>query len=296
MKTHVAAIILVLGSNIPAFASPNQEKSPQASYFTDPNVCSKGWYCYEPHAQEKIEDSPLKSGVHSSQVIFNGKIDWDAVWTVPPEELRELINQALSFAQQAPHDEERMLNYLKLQGVAMRRAKQFQESWSAAILKYPVLDTTVARSPTLAGTTAEIVAEREDRSQAIASMREDMGILYFYSPTCRYCQQQTGILASFIEKWGWEKIQAINILEAPQAMQHYGVQAVPDIWVVGNVGGETRQRRLKTGLTEHSDLERGLLQAWSIWNRGTAYERPEMAQHLESFEHFLNNRKMQGTD
>ena len=291
MKLKVLiAVVLVLILATPVAAFTGQERAPQTSYYTDPNVCAKGWYCYEPVAPEP-KDEPTRENLTDQppQKVFTGQVDWDAVWIMPPEDMRELINQALSFAQQNPRDEDRMLTYLKLQGVAMRRAKLFQESWSAAILKYPVLDSTVDRSPTLAATTAEVVAEREDRTRAIISMRDDMGLLYFYSPDCRYCQEQTSILASFVEKWGWKKIQAINIYDSPQAAQRYGVQSVPDIWVVGNVQGETMQRRLKTGRAEHSDLERGLLQAWSLWHQGSVYERPEMVQRLENFDQFLTN-------
>ena len=73
-----------------------------------------------------------------------------------------------------------MLTYLSLQGVAMRRAKTFQEAWSAAILKYPILDEVVQRSPTTAATNLEIIAEREDRRKAISQMRDQMGLIFFF--------------------------------------------------------------------------------------------------------------------
>jgi thiol-disulfide isomerase/thioredoxin len=187
-----------------------------------------------------------------------------------------------------------MVTYLKLQGVAMQRAKKFQEAWASAILRYPVLDTTVQRTPTLAATTAEVVAEREDRESAISSMRESMGILYFYSPTCRDCKQQSGILANFAEKWGWKNITGINVLASPEAARKYGVQSVPDIWVAGNIGGETVQRRLKSGLIEFHDLERGLLQAWTLWNQGRNYERPQMVHQIQTFEDFLQQGNQGG--
>jgi conjugal transfer pilus assembly protein TraF len=218
---------------------------------------------------------------------FTGKVDWDAVWIMHPDDMRELINQALAFAQENPQDEERMVTYLKLQSVAMHRAKNFQEAWASALLKYPVLDTTVQRAPTLAATTAEVVAEREEREVAIQAMRENMGILFFYSPTCRYCSQQKEILENFVQKWGWQNITAINVLSSPEAARQYGVQSVPDLWVAGNIRGETVQRRLKSGLVEFHDLERGLLKAWTLWNDGRNYERPEMIHQLQSFEDFL---------
>lgn len=269
-------------------------KPSNPTYYTDPNVC-RGWFCYEDPApvrepdpvQEEQRPQPLKRA-------FSGDVDWDAVWTMHPDDMRELINQALAFAQEKPQDEQRMVTYLKLQGVAMQRAKNFQEAWASALVKYPVLDTTVQRAPTLAATTAEVVAEREDREVAISAMRENMGILYFFSPTCRYCVQQKDILAAFVEKWGWKNITAVNVISSPEAAQQYGVQSVPDIWIAGNVGGETVQRRLKSGLVEFHDLERGLLKAWTLWNDGGNYERPVMAHQLQTFEEFLREGNQGG--
>ena len=270
-------------------AAPPGQTNP--TYYTDPNVC-RGWFCYEDPALAK--DPEGMSGILMEQPerrFFTGEVDWDAVWTMHPDDMRELINQALAFAQEKPQDEQRMVTYLKLQGVAMHRAKNFQEAWSSALLKYPVLDTTVQRAPSLAATTAEIVAEREDREHAIGAMRENMGILYFYSPTCRYCNQQKEILESFIQKWGWKNLIAINVLSSPDAARQYGVQSVPDIWIAGNFSGETVQRRLKSGLVEFHDLERGLLKAWTLWNDGSNYERPAMIHQLQTFENFLQGKQ-----
>lgn len=282
-RTALWAALLSIFAAVSALAGvPPKETSP---FYREMNPC-KGWFCYEtapePEADkaEPVGDLPVKA-------IFTGAVDWDAAWTMPPADLKELINKALSFAQENPRDESRMLTYMQLQGLAMRRAKVFQEAWAETLQKYPVLDSTVQRAPTLMGTNAEVAAEREDRSLAISSMREQMGIIYFFSPTCRYCQQQSTVLSSFAAKWNWTHITAVNILESPEIAAKYGVQAVPDLWVAGNIRGETLQRRLRAGLVEHADLERGLLKAWSVWNGGGAYERPEMSQQLQGFDEFL---------
>lgn len=282
----IAACFLSVPDAVFASVEP-AEKRRAPSYYTDPNVC-RGWFCYEdpviPPVSEPEQNESAEVPAHK---LFTGQVDWDGVWTMHPDDMRELINQALAHAQEKPQDEERMLTYLKLQGVAMQRAKNFQEAWAAAILRYPVLDTTVQRAPTSAATTAEVIAEREDRESAIESMRDSMGILYFYSPACRYCEQQSAILAGFVEKWGWKNITAINVLTSPETARNYGVQSVPDIWIAGNIDGAIVQRRLKSGLVEFHDLERGLLKAWTLWNQGEKYERPMMIHQVQTFEDFL---------
>lgn len=285
----IAGLLLCPSAVYAANAQSVRESTP--SYYTDPNVC-RGWFCYEDPIIV-IEPETVKEGFgeQPGRTRFTGEVDWEAVWTMHPDDMREMINQALAFAQEKPADEQRMVTYLKLQGVAMHRAKNFQEAWAAALLKYPVLDTTVQRAPTLAATTAEVVAEREDRGLAIQAMRDNMGILFFYSPRCRYCGQQKEILANFVEKWGWKNITAINVLSSPEAAREYGVQSVPDIWVAGSIKGETVQRRLKSGLVEFHDLERGLLKAWTLWNKGENYERPTMVHQVQTFEDFLQPGK-----
>lgn len=298
MRAHFLLGILACCLLVPcagATAADPAGRQSNPTYYTDPNVC-RGWFCYEdPALPQEPESSREQTPELSAGRAFSGEVDWDAVWTMHPDDMRELINQALAFAQEKPGDEQRMVTYLKLQGVAMQRAKNFQEAWASALLKYPVLDSTVQRAPTLAASTAEVVAEREDREAAIEAMRDNMGILYFYSPACRYCEQQNDILAGFVKKWGWKNITAINVTSSPEAARQYGVQSVPDLWVAGNVRGETVQRRLKSGLVEFHDLERGLLKAWSLWNDNGNYERPAMAHQLQTFEDFLRTGSQGGS-
>ncbi len=288
-RLFVALVCLLCWAGVALGASDAPDDSQvRITYYMDPNVC-RGWFCYEdplPILEPKADSEAVPKG-GPERPVFSGQIDWEAVWSMHPDDMRALINQALAYAQERPQDEERMLTYLKLQGVAMQRAKSFQEAWASVLLKYPVLDTTVQRAPTLAATTSEVVAEREDRAHAIEAMRNDMGIIYFYSPACRYCEQQSVILASFREKWSWRNIKSINVQTSPEAARTYGVQSVPDIWVAGNIRGETVQRRLKAGLVEFSDLERGLLKAWSLWHREESYERPTMVHQLQNFDDFL---------
>lgn len=277
-------LIVFLSILIPFFACANEISSRNPNFFDTPDTC-KGWFCYkdiqEQDSQQSKQDEQLST--------FAETIDWEEVWTIPPEDLKKLINETLSWAQQAPDDENRMLTYLSLQGVAMRRAKAFQEAWSAAILKYPILDEGVQRSPTTAATNLEIIAEREDRRKAISQMCDQMGLIFFFSPACAYCEKEKVIISSFIDKWDWRNLTAINIHEHPDLAAEYGVQVVPDIWVVGNTDQGIRQTRLKAGLAEHADIERGLLSAWNQWFGKSAYERPEMVENLVPFKEFLQS-------
>lgn len=287
----ISCILILFPQNtISAELSNNR----QHNYYDDPHVC-RGWYCYEDELQPSV-NSNSRNNSNVSQANLLPQINWDEVWVMPPEKLKTLINESLSWAQQSPKDEQRMLTYLQLQGVAMRRAKQFQEAWSAALLKYPILDDTVQRSPTSVATSLEVVAERGDRQNILSMMREDIGILFFYSPTCTYCAKEQEILNSFTEKWNWHNITAINILERPDLVKTYSIQVVPDIWAVGNTASGIQKSRIKAGLADYGEIERGLINVWMQWFGHKVYERPTMVQSTQSFIDFLHETQVQAKD
>lgn len=295
--------LLTAASLVLASAGTALTQEGSKGYLFDKNVC-RGWYCYEsppvepelPNLTPNLAIPPLTlpEAVQAQKKPFTGTVDWEAVWSIPAKELSTMIDDAQSWAEQNPAEQERMLTYLKLQGVAMRRAKRFQESWSEALLKYPLLDETTQRAPTLLGSRIDAISERKDRERIIGEeMRGSMGLVYFYSPTCTYCQKQGPILQAFIEKWKWENFTAINIAENPLVVEQYGIQSVPDLWVVGNVKNSVEQRRIKSGLVDMATLERGLLNAWSMWFRGKPYDSPETVQNLEGFEDFVKKQAVQ---
>ncbi len=284
-KLSCTFLILILSALIPAEPYA-QDADAHVPWMFTPEVC-RGWYCYEREEKPAESQRHTPEAPHDTPAPFTGQVDWNAVWTMPSKQLSDLINAALSHAEQNPKDQKRMLTYLKLQGVAMRRAKAFQEAWSEAVLKYPLLDETAQRSPTTLGSKIEAITEREDRALAIGQMRADMGLIYFFSPECAYCERQKPILAEFMNKWQWKNFTAVDVSQNPKAIAEYGIQSVPDIWVVGNVKGKIERRRLKSGLADFSTLERGLLNAFSIWFKERRYERPETVKNFEVFEDFL---------
>lgn len=123
MTHHLSCALMFISISIfiPIFASANEIDSRNPNFYDNPDTCI-GWFCYKDYPNL---DTPENNKVEQSSNVFSGTINWDEVWTIPPEYLKKLINETLSWAQQSPDDENRMLTYLSLQGVAMRRAKAF---------------------------------------------------------------------------------------------------------------------------------------------------------------------------
>jgi conjugal transfer pilus assembly protein TraF len=287
---------LVLLCVVPTlFASPAPAKK-HTTFFQEDR---EGWFWYQKNnATEKNATKPITPPVadqkSEEEKEFDGfkDIDWNEVWTLHPDKFQALITDTQKWAIQDP-SVDRLKIYIALQKVAKERAVKFQQVWGETLNQNPLLDE-LKRSPTKVGSLIEAHLSRQDKEKYLKPMRENMGILYFYSSTCAYCDKQKKILEYFIDKWGWENITAINTETEVDAVLEYGVDIVPDMWVVGHFNGEIRKRRIGAGLLTVGDIEKGLMNAWSYWTRDKPYEVPETIEQLQPFEKFLENMSSDG--
>lgn len=219
-----------------------------------------------PPTQEKIQpDTP-----ELQPPAFDGTIHWETIYAMPTKEFSVLIDNVMDWAIENP-THERVETYVTLQAVAIERAERFQKAWGQVLNSTPVLDPTTQRPPTAIGTKMAVLERNADISQYIVEMRDNLGILIFTRPGCSYCAEQKKIMDSFQRYWLWDHVQYVDISERPDLAEEYGVNIVPDIFVVGNVGQEVLQRRLQTGLTSRTELERGMLEAYSMWFHDRVY-------------------------
>jgi thiol-disulfide isomerase/thioredoxin len=93
---------------------------------------------------------------------------------------------------------------------------------------------------------------------------ENIGILYFYKPTCPYCREQNGIL-EHLEKKGWKNLIRVDITQSPRTAADYGVTTVPSLWLIGNADGEIRQAYISIGLLSESELLRSIAEVYRAW-------------------------------
>jgi thiol-disulfide isomerase/thioredoxin len=277
------------------FISPSLASSPpiqkKTTFFQDDR---EGWFWYQQNNATEEKNAtksitPPLADQKTKEKEFDGfkDIDWEAVWKLHPDKFQALITDTQKWAIQDP-SVDRLKIYIALQKVAKERAVKFQQVWGETLNQNPLLDE-LKRSPTKVGSLIEAQLSRQDREKHLKPMRENMGILYFYSSTCAYCEKQKKILEYFIDKWGWKNITAINTETEVDAVLEYGVDIVPDMWVVGHFDGEIRKRRIGAGLLTVGDIESGLMNAWSYWTRGKPYEAPETIEQLQPFEKFLEN-------
>jgi conjugal transfer pilus assembly protein TraF len=239
----------------------------------------------EPKPQEP-DETTVAEKKDDEKKEFDGEIPWDELYAMHPDKFQALLDETLKWSLMEP-TKERVQKYMTMQYVAMDRAEKFQQVWMDILNVQPALDTTAQRAPTATGTKLAVLEKAVDLKNYIHEMRENMGILMFSRSDCPYCAEQMTILQSFSDWWKWENIQVIDIEENSEVAAHYGVSIVPDLFIVGNVNDEILQKRLNVGITTRDVIEKGLLEAYSLWFEGRRYAGDMVRQGQEAFESYF---------
>jgi Thiol-disulfide isomerase and thioredoxins len=251
----------------------------------------EGYFFYkDPTEEEKVEEKKEKKPkkLPFSEGSFNGTIPWNRVKDMHPTELRVLLDDVKNYAIQKP-TEERLLAYMTLQTMAMEKATAFQETWGEVLQQNPILNENAKRPASGFVTNMLVVEERDELAKAVEHMKEEMGIVFFYTDNCPYCDKQKEILQNFGERREWVNIVGVNITQEPEIGKEFKVQLVPDMWVVGNVDGEIKKRRLSAGLSSQKQIEKGVLNAYSRWFKGKNNYLPKAFKPLIELDEFIDN-------
>ena len=247
-------------------------------FYKDPNEL--------PPEEKEKEKKPKK--LPFAEGSFNGTIPWNRVKDMHPTELRILLDDVKNHAIQKP-TEERLLAYMTLQTMAMEKATAFQETWSEVLQQNPILNENAKRPAAGFVTNMLVVEQRDELEKAIEHMKQEMGIVFFYTDSCAYCDKQKEVLESFGKRKEWTNIVGVNISKEPEVGKEFNVQIVPDLWVVGNVDGEIKKRRLSAGLSSHTQIEKGILNAYSRWFKGKNNYLPKAFKPLIELDDFIKD-------
>lgn len=259
-------------------------------FYTDPQQAELP--AAELETKERIPAEPQKQP--PSAQLYAGVVPWARVMTMHPNEFQELMDLQLKHAIQDPSEQHRVDDYVTLQMVAIQRAEAFQQAWGRTLSKYPALDPTALRPPTRVASQVALQVKTNDMERYIGAMRDNMGILMFSKPGCEYCYQQSEILTYLAQKWKWQHIQVIDITQYPSLAAEYGVTLVPDLYLVSNLDGEVHSRR-RAGLITLSELEAGLMEAYSVWFLGRTYATENQVDGQRAFMVHMENLKQAPT-
>lgn len=137
--------------------------------------------------------------------------------------------------------EDNVLAYLKVHKETFNRSQRFTDMWALVMYTHPEMDFSSGNPVSAVG--HEIYAEQKktEEDALLASMRERVGLFFFYTSTCNYCQKQSQLLRLFSDTYGLS-VKAVTrdgyaLPEWPNSVvdngmgDQVGVTKVPTIFV-----------------------------------------------------------------
>ncbi len=250
----------------------------------------RGWWWYEtpPPPEEKEEE----------KVTYPSLSDYtkEELWNMDPEKFRKLIKVFLDKAVQNP-TVENVKEYLTLQDIARRKALAFTNVASLVVQTTPELNTLKDAPITHVGKVQMTRMQNEDVERTIRTAVDDYALLYFYSPTCPYCQAQEKINKMFVSKYGWQ-IKGIDVTENKLLAEQFGVTTTPTLLLIYRNSDDYLPVAL--GVLSLYDIERNVMRGIRLlrgettpeeynlyeYQRGSAYD-PEsiLTDALKTFTH-----------
>ncbi len=232
----------------------------------------RGWFWYddpkkpeqpkvEAKKQQKEEpkkEEPKKEELKKEPKKEDKKEEFEfPVIKEAPEVVRQFLKEPT---------EENARKYLAWQYKYFEHLKKIGYNLRNAYLRYADQIYPVSGYPENVLESLTFLQQRDNLiAKHIASVRDKVGLIYFYSTDCPICQLQKPILLNFLEKHGLSARGVTDgmidhTLPFPSSnnieiAEEYGVNSVPSILVVIAVDGRPKIHPLGVGLTSVDQME-----------------------------------------
>jgi conjugal transfer pilus assembly protein TraF len=214
--------LLVIGTA--AFATealvPEEKSIP---YYQD---YKRGWFWYEQKAPEKPKEQPEQKHRIPSLKDYAA----DQLWGMHPDDFQALLTDFQKKAVWRPTPEN-VEEYYYVQDIARRKALAFTNVAEYVMQKDPELSLSKDYPTVVPGQNALVRSREGEVKERIMRAKGDYGLLFFYSPTCEYCEEQEQIMRFFEDRYGWE-IKRIDFTRERGLADMFGVTIVPTILLV----------------------------------------------------------------
>lgn len=207
-----------------AYAAEPFQINKKKEFWTDRE---RGWYWYE---EEPVKEEPSKDNNTAQKPFSKPSVDWDAVWTMHPNEFSKLIDDVKHYAIMYP-TQENVKDYLQMQSIALDRSRAFMDAATMVSQTTPELSRESTFPVSTVGQN-ELHRQRQANIDSILQQnRERYALLYFYSPTCGACAKQQPILQYFEQETGWY-IKPVDVNEDQIAVMRFGIQSTPSLVMI----------------------------------------------------------------
>lgn len=98
--------------------------------------------------------------------------------------------------------EDTLLSYLKVHKEAFNRSQRFTDMWALVMYTHPELDFASGNPVSTVGNEIYADNKKADEDAFLTSLKEKVGLFFFYTSTCPYCQKQSQLLRTFSDTYG----------------------------------------------------------------------------------------------
>lgn len=248
MVCAVLAPVVVWAGSLP-------DKNPSSSQLANPfyERAREGWFWYQDPIEEEEEavqtpvtlaTLPLEAWLDPAKyrsLLKRVPIEQEDLSTLPAGMLRELASAKREAALDAPTPET-VKTYIIAQRAVFKRSEDFTSMWQLAMFTNPQLDFATEHPTSQFGHDVEAQATHEVDERLLSSARANhVGLFFFFTSTCRFCQEQSKILKLFSDTYRIEvfpvTLDGQGLKEFPKAAADNGMaervslQKVPTIYL-----------------------------------------------------------------
>lgn len=218
-----------------------------------------GWFWYEDPPLQPEEPIINPEAAVTPRIIPSLEhYTIDELWNLHPDDFQQLLNGLQKKAVQTP-DEQNIMEYLTMQDLARRKALAYTNATMYVTQKYGELFNVNQVYPLAGpGINARVQIQQQEISQTINQAGENHALLFFISPGCGFCEQQSHILAYFVDKYGWQ-IKSVDINAAPNAANRFNITTAPTLLLIKK--GQDDYMTVANGVISLTELERKLYRA-----------------------------------
>ena len=221
--------LLLLGALLasqPAVASEGPARP--VTFYDD---AKRGWFWYEAVPEpppEKTDTAP--TGLPAVFIPEMRDYTTSQLWGMHPDQFKELLQAFQKKAIMEP-SVGNLRDYMTLQDIARRKAAEFAMVTNYTLQANPELDLNRDYPLATPGRSARTRLQQQEVQSKLATANTDHALVYFYAPSCGYCQEQDNILKYFVERHGWD-VKPVNVEEQPQLAARFNVQTTPSMILI----------------------------------------------------------------
>ncbi|MEN6317914.1 MAG: conjugal transfer protein TraF [Syntrophaceae bacterium] len=257
----VVALLIFVYAGMPAYTIAADDMSDN---YRDSR---RDWYFYK---KELINpDADEKKAKQKPEPSVSGMQPQD-LWNMHPDKFKELLETAHKRMVQYPDDDNIMSEWLYLKDIARRKSLAATNAEMAYVQRHPEYNMN-KDVPVINKGKAVLYREQQEAVESrLKQEKGNYGLLFFYSPNCGYCIEQSSILKVFINKYKWD-IKGVDVTSDPDAKAQFNIGTTPTLLLVQRSSSESMT--IAVGVISLDEIEGTIYKAIRYLNKEISPEQ-----------------------